>query len=109
MQKKPDYKTNLMNLPDNKKLRYWLEFFIVRGEYNNIREKIVSECMVSDSTLNNWLSCSLLPSPPSQRAINIITEEISGIKLYNNVPQRNRMPRRKRQENSAVGHKSTMP
>lgn len=68
-------------LADAKKLRCWLDT-IPRGEYNNVKRKLVEACLVPLSTFNNWRYGNCRIPEAGKRDINSVTLEVSGIELF---------------------------
>jgi hypothetical protein len=71
-------------LTDSEKLRNWLDFSVPRGEYNNIKARLVSECLVSVFTFNNWLYGKCRIPNAGKRDINRVTMEITGTEIFTN-------------------------
>lgn len=72
---------NIKHLTDAEKLRHWLDS-VPRGEYNNIKRRIVEVCIIPPYTLNNWLHGLCRIPNLAKREINRVTLEVSGIELF---------------------------
>lgn len=68
-------------LADAKKLRCWLDT-IPRGEYNNVKRKLVEACLVPISTFNNWRYGNCRIPEAGKRDIDKVALEVSGIELF---------------------------
>ena len=62
-------------------MRCWLDT-IPRGEYNNVKRKLVEACLVPMSTLKNWIYGNCRIREAGKRDINKVTLEVSGIELF---------------------------
>lgn len=67
---------------DGEVLRHWLNFSVSRGDYNNVKRRLVEECLIKPHILNNWIyGLSRIPEA-GKRDINRVTMEISGKEIF---------------------------
>lgn len=69
-------------LTDAEKLRHWLDFSVPRGEYNNMKRRLVEECLISASTLKNWMYGQCRIPDSGKRDINRVTLDYSGVEIF---------------------------
>lgn len=74
-------KTRLRQNAEGEILRQWLDT-IPRGQYNNVKDRLVSECLIQKHTLNNWIYGICRIPDAGKRDINRVTLEISGIEIF---------------------------
>lgn len=66
---------------DGQILRDWLAS-VPFGEYNKMKDRLVSVCMIDRSKLANWLYDRARIPALHKTAINAVTREVSGIEIF---------------------------
>lgn len=69
-------------LTDGEKLRYWLDFSVCRGNFNNVVSRLVSVCMVSTTTFNNWRYGRCRIPAAAKRDMNQVAVELTGKEIF---------------------------
>lgn len=69
-------------LTDGEKLRYWLDFSVCRGNFNDVVSRLVSACMVSPTTFNNWRYGKCRIPAAAKRDMNKVAVEVSGKEIF---------------------------
>lgn len=74
--------SKIKHYSDAELLRHWLDFNVSRGDYNNVKRRLVEECLVTMATFNNWLYGRCRIPHPGKRDINRVTLELSGKEIF---------------------------